>query len=1417
MTSTEQIIEALRAALTDNERLREQNRRLVAAASEPLAVVGMACRFPGGADSPDLLWERLADGRDMMSPLPRDRGWDLDALLGTADGGPAASAAREGGFLADVSRFDAELFGISPREALAMDPQQRVMLEVAWEAFEHAGLDPLSLKGSPTGVFLGVSYAAYGSDVTHVPAEVQGYSMTGNVTSVASGRIAYTLGLEGPAVSVDTACSSSLVALHQAAHALRAGECSLALVGGVSVMPTPALLVEFTRQRGMAGDGRAKAFAAAADGTAWAEGAAAVVVERLSDARRHGHRVLALVRGSAVNQDGASNGLTAPNGAAQRRVIRAALDSAGLTPQEVDAVEAHGTGTRLGDPIEARALFDTYGRDRDPAHPLWLGAVKSNFGHAGTAAGLAGLVKTVLAMRAGRLPRTLHVDEPTRAVDWSSGTVRLLTEDVAWTRAGHPRRAGISSFGISGTNAHVIVEEAPQTPDTPAPDTPPARGLTEPEGAAGDGTAAVTQGPGAARGAGAVPGAGRTPVPEAASAPGDSTGRPEAAAAADRHTSGSGSTPAETPLPLAGRTGAALRAQAARLADHIARRTDVPLADVGLSLATTRARLPRRAVVVADGREEALRALRALAAGEPDPAVTEGEAETENRPAFLFTGQGAQRPGMGAGLYAAFPVFAAAFDETCGALDRHLEHSLREVVLAAPGTRGAALLDTTAYTQPATFALQVALHRLWESWGVAPRFLIGHSVGEISAAHVSGVLSLDDAAALVTARGALMQALPPGGAMYAVQATPDELAPHLAGREAEVSLAAVNGPRSAVLSGDAEAAAGVAAHWAERGRRTKRLRVGHAFHSARMEPMLDAFREVAAALSYRQPTVPVISNVTGRAAAPGELADPGYWVRHVRGTVRFLDGMRALADEHVTAYVELGPDAVLTAMARECLGGRAAARVLAPTLRRDRPETRTALTAVAAVHAHGVPLDWEAVFSGRGARRTDLPTYAFQGRRYWLTSAPDAQAGDVVPTLLAQAPSPDRAQAPAPAATGDGTPPPADAGERWADRLPVLDEEARTALLTGLVRRHVAAVLGHPSPEEVLVARDFGELGLDSMTAADLLTRLQAATGLDLPATAVLDHPSCERLAAHLADRLADGVPVAAPAAPAARPDGLAGLFLRACREGRAREAHELTAGLAAFRSSFTDSAGLDREPRTAWLCDGPDQPVLLCFPSFVWQQNFYTYAKLASGFRGGRAVATIGLPGFEEGEPLPASVDALAEALADAARRAAAGRTFALLGHSGGGNVAAVVAARLERRGTPPGALVLLDTPAWGGGHGLGGERWGDAVQRALVERAALVARAADGTAEAWITARARYAGFDYAVPHLGTPTLLVRATEPLPAPGGPDPADDGWRVAWALPHTVADAPGDHFSMLEADHAAKTAQAVDDWLRGPR
>ncbi|WKK23550.1 beta-ketoacyl synthase N-terminal-like domain-containing protein [Streptomyces olivoreticuli] len=1330
-TSTEQIVEALRAALTEADRLRKHNRQLLSTATEPIAIVGTACRFPGGADSPERLWERLAAGADLMTDVPEDRGWDLDTLFGADGGLPGAPRVRQGGFLPDASHFDADFFGISPREALAMDPQQRILLEVAWEACERAGLDPLALKGSRTGVFVGVSYAAYGSGVTHVPAEVQGYAMTGNVPSVASGRIAYALGLEGPAVSIDTACSSFLVALHHAAHALRSGDCPLALVGAANVMPTPALFVEFSRQRGMGSDGRVKAFAEAADGTAWAEGAGVLVVERLSDAQRAGHRVLAVVRGSALNQDGSSNGLTAPNGRAQRKVIRAALDSAGLTAQDVDAVEAHGTGTRLGDPIEAGALLAAYGQGRPEGRPLWLGSVKSNLGHAGTAAGAAGLIKVVEAMRHGTLPMTLHVDEPSRNVDWSAGDVRLLTEARPWPdTGGRPRRAAVSAFGISGTNAHVIVEEAP---------------------------AAHTRDE-------------RTPA---------------------------GIHPAQVLLPVAAKSAAALRAQARRLADHLAEHPGAPLADVGFSLATTRAALGQRAVVVAESRDEALRGLRALADGRPDPAVVTGTVGEPGGIAFLFTGQGAQRPGMGRELYGAFPVFADAFDRACASLDRHLGRPLREIVLAVEGSPEAALLDDTQFTQPATFALQVALHRLWESWGITPTHLIGHSVGELTAAHVAGVLSLDDACELVAARATLMQGLPGGGAMYSLQASEDEIAPLLAGREREMSVAAVNGPRSTVVSGDEEAVAALAAHWAGQGRRTRRLRTSHAFHSPRMDGILEKFRLTASTLSYAPPRIPVVSNVTGGTATGADLRSPDYWVRHIRSAVRFRDGMQTLADARVTTFVELGPDAVLTAMARDCLGVRAEGTALIPTLRRARPETRTALSAVAAAHVRGVRPDWDAVFTGTGARRVGLPTYAFQRQRFWLENGTDAGTGGAGPALPGARSIP--ATAPVP-----------DAGRpALRESLRGLDGDERRERLVEAVRQYVAGTLGHASADAVAPERDFADLGFDSMSAVELSERLGAAIGLALPATLVLDHPTSRDLAAFLDGELARGS--GAGPAPAAAPEGLGGLFLRACQDGRAAEVHHLMTELARFRPQFDSAAALGRPPRTVRLCDGPEEPVLICFPSFVWQQNFYQYARIASWLRGKRDVAMVGLPGFLRGEPLPASVRALTEVLADAARRAAGGRRFALLGHSGGGSVASATAAHLESRGAGPAALVLLDTPTWGGGHGLGPE-WGEALQASLLDRGERIGQAGDGAGEAWITARARYATFDYTVPPLTTPTLLVRATEPLgaAAPG----AGDGWRVTWEQTHTLAEVPGDHFSMLEADHAAATAGAVEKYLR---
>ncbi|MEU9446899.1 type I polyketide synthase, partial [Streptomyces sp. NPDC048304] len=777
--------------------------------------------------------------------------------------------------------------------------------------------------------------------------DVDDYLGTGNAASVVSGRISYTLGLEGPAVTVDTACSSSLVALHWAVRALRAGECDLALAGGVTVMSSPAAFLEFSRQRGLAPDGRCKAYSDDADGTGWGEGAGMLLVERLSDARRAGHRVLAVVRGSAVNSDGASNGLTAPNGPSQERVIRAALADAGLTPADVDAVEGHGTGTVLGDPIEAQALLAAYGQDRE--RPLWLGSVKSNLGHTQAAAGVAGVIKTVLALRHAELPRTLHADRPSTHVDWDSGAVRLLTEARPWPHdPARPRRAGVSSFGFSGTNAHVILEEAPPAPDRDrrGDTTTPAR-----------------------------------PAAEARTAPAQPAGE-------DR--------PVAHGLlawPLAARSPQALRAQAARLVDHVTRHPELSAADIGHSLATTRTPFEHRAVLLGRDRGDLLADLTLLAAAEPG-AEESGAALRSARTAFLFTGQGSQRPGMGAGLHAAFPVFADAFDEVCAHFGPGvLDTPLREAVLGDAGH----LLDRTGYAQPALFAFEVALYRLVRSLGVTPDHLLGHSIGSLAAAHAAGVLSLPDACTLVAARARLMDALPDGGAMVALQAPEEEVLPLLGDG---VGIAAVNGPCSVVVSGEETAVLDVAARVEGLGRRTKRLRVSHAFHSPLMEPMLDDFREVAAGLDFREPVIPVISDVTGRPATAAELASPDHWVRHVRQTVRFHDGVRALEEAGVGRYLEIGPDGTLTALTADAVTApdRCAAVAL---LRPGRDETGSLLNGLAQAHVHGVDVDWTAAAPGSG-RVVDLPTYPFQRQRYW----PDTRgrgAGDLAAAGLADA------------------------------------------------------------------------------------------------------------------------------------------------------------------------------------------------------------------------------------------------------------------------------------------------------------------------------------------------------------------------------------------------------------------------------
>ncbi len=878
--SEHKLVGALRASLKETQRLKEQNRRLTDAGAEPIAIVGMGCRLPGGISTPEALWRLLADGGDAIGDFPGDRGWDLGLLHDPTGERPGSSYVREGGFLHDALYFDADVFGISPRDAVLMDPQLRLLLETSWEAMERAGIPPLSLRGSRTGVFAGVMYHDYQGS----------YAASGMI----SGRVAYTFGLQGPAVTVDTACSSSLVSLHLAVQALRSGECTLALSGGVTVMSTPRTFVEFSMDGTQSRDARCRSFAESADGTAWSEGCGTVVLERLSDARRNGHPVLAVIRGSAVNSDGASNGVTAPNGPAQQKVIRQALANARLSSTQVDVVEAHGTATPLGDPIEAQALMATYGRERDGERPLRLGALKSNLGHTQAASGVAGVLKLVLALRHEVMPKTLHVDAPSSHIDWTEGEVELLTEPVPWPRADRPRRAAVSSFGLSGTNAHVIIEEAPEFDDAP-------RAL-------------------------------------------------DAVA---------------VPVPLSGRSPEAVRAQAERLAGHLRANPGLRPADVAYTLATCRTHLEHRAVVSGRDHEE-------LLAGLEDLRIRAARGETTT--GFLFSGAGSQRAGMGLELAAAYPVFAEAYDSACAELSEHLGRPLRGAV----ADQGA--LADFAIIQAGLFAIEVALFRLTESWGLHPEVLCGHSGGELATAHCAGVMSLADAAGLVVARAKLMQAQ--GGAMVALEATPEECA------DLALDISAINGARSVVVSGEEAIVRDVAARFKKAGRRTKTLPVPVACHSRLMDPILETFRAIAAKVTYAEPEIPIVSTVTGEFI---ESFDADYWVRNVRQTVRFADAVRTLEAHGVNRFLELGADGPLTAVMPDGV-------VAVAALRKGKPEDTAIADALATLHAQGVSPDWQAFFAARNASAVDLPTYAFQRERYWLDVS--AEAGDVTATGL---------------------------------------------------------------------------------------------------------------------------------------------------------------------------------------------------------------------------------------------------------------------------------------------------------------------------------------------------------------------------------------------------------------------------------
>ncbi|MGN9789436.1 type I polyketide synthase, partial [Nonomuraea sp. ZG12] len=901
----------------------------VAVDGDPIAIVSMACRFPGGVRDPEQFWELLAASTDAISAFPVDRGWDLDNLFDPDPERAGTSHTRAGGFIHDAGEFDPGFFGINPREALAMDPQQRILLETSWEALERAGIEPRSLRGSDTGVFAGAGFSGYG--VGAADSGLEGYQLTGMAASVISGRVSYTLGLEGPAVTVDTACSSSLVALHMAAQALRAGECSLALAGGVTVMAVPTGFSEFSRQQGLASDGRCKAFGAGADGTGWAEGAGILLLERLSDAQRNGHRVLAVMRGSAVNQDGASNGLTAPNGPSQQRVIRSALASARLSAADVDVVEAHGTGTVLGDPIEAQALLATYGQDRPENRPLWLGSVKSNIGHTQSAAGVAGVMKMVLALQNGLLPPTLHAAEPSAHIDWSSGQVRLLSEAVPWPVADRPRRAGVSSFGMSGTNAHVILEEAPATePDT----------LDEEHRA-----------PGPAR-----------PVL------------------------------AEAPVWLvSGRSREALRGQAVRLAARLDAGTDLHPLDVGWALATSRSTFEHRAVVLGADRDELEAGLSALAAGESSAGVVSAVAGAVSPVVFVFPGQGSQWVGMGRELAEASPVFAARLTECGRALAPYVDWSLDDVLAGREGAPG---LDRVDVVQPVLWAVMVSLAAVWQAAGVQPGAVVGHSQGEIAAAVVAGILSLEDAAKVVALRSRPLTALSGRGGMLSIGEPVHVITERIGAWDGRVSVAAINGPEATVVSGDVSALNEIAAECERAGVRTRLLPVDYASHGPQVEGLREEILAALAGISPQPGSVPLVSALTGEVLA-GADAGPEYWYASLRGSVWFSRAVEALHGDGHRVFVEVSPHPVLTAAISATLDQPSQEiedpPVVVGTLRREDGGAQRVLRSLAEVHVRGVPVDWRAVLTP--GRRVDLPTYAFVRERFWVEGMLAAPSG----------------------------------------------------------------------------------------------------------------------------------------------------------------------------------------------------------------------------------------------------------------------------------------------------------------------------------------------------------------------------------------------------------------------------------------
>lgn len=1290
--------------------------------NEPVAVIGVGCRFPGDIDGPERLWDFLTEKKCAITAYP-DRGFTN-----------AGTFAESGGFLKDVAGFDNRFFDIPPDEALRMDPQQRLLLEVSWEALEHAGIIPESLRLSRTGVFVGVSSTDY---VRLVSASAQQKSTiwdnTGGSSSIIANRISYFLDIQGPSIVIDTACSSSLVAVHLACRSLSTWDCDIALVGGTNVLISPEPWGGFREAGILSQTGCCHAFDKSADGMVRGEGCGVIVLQRLSDARLEGRRILAILTGSAVNQDGKSNGIMAPNPSAQIGVLENACKSARVDPLEIGYVEAHGTGTSLGDRIEAHALGMVFGRKRPGSGPLMIGSIKPNIGHLEGAAGIAGLIKAVLMVERGSLLPSGGFTEPNPAIPFTELGLRVVDELQEWpVVAGRPRRAGVSSFGFGGTNAHVIVEEA------------------------------------------------------------GSVGADTVSGRADVGGSGGG----VVAWVISGKTASALAAQAGRLGRYVRARPALDVVDVGYSLVSTRSVFDHRAVVVGQTRDELLAGLAGVVAGRPEAGVVCGVGKPAGKTAFVFAGQGSQWLGMGSELYAAYPVFAEALDAVVDELDRHLRYPLRDVIWGHDQD----LLNTTEFAQPALFAVEVALYRLLMSWGVRPGLVLGHSVGELAAAHVAGALCLPDAAMLVAARGRLMQALPAGGAMFAVQAREDEVAPMLGH---DVSIAAVNGPASVVISGAHDAVSAIADRLRGQGRRVHRLAVSHAFHSALMEPMIAEFTAVAAELSVGLPTIPVISNVTGQLVAD-DFASADYWARHIRAVVRFGDSVRSAHCAGASRFIEVGPGGGLTSLIEASLAD--AQIVSVPTLRKDRPEPVSVMTAAAQGFVSGMGLDWASVFSGYRPKRVELPTYAFQHQKFWLAPAPSVSD----PTAAGKI-----------GASDGGAELLASSG--FAARLAGRSADEQLAAAIEVVCEHAAAVLGRDGAAGLDAGQAFADSGFNSLSAVELRNRLTAVTAVTLPATAIFDHPTPTELAQYLITQIdGHGSSAAAAANPAERIDALTDLFLQACDAGRDADGWKMVALASNTRERMSSPVRNNVSKNVALLADGISDVVVICIPTLTVLSDQREYRDIANAMTGRHSVYSLTLPGFDSSDALPQNADMIVETVSNAIIDVVGGSCrFVLSGYSSGGVLAYALCSHLSvKHQRNPLGVALIDTylpsqianPSMN--EGFSPNDTGKGLSREVIR----VARMLNRLTATRLTAAATYAAiFQAWEPGRSmAPVLNIVAKDRIATVENlREERINRWRTAAAeAAYSVAEVPGDHFGMMSTSSEA-IATEIHDWISG--